>query len=198
MESLLTTMLPRYASLLSKKVSAVSEWKRSMIRSMVHLLKMMDHGSGDLSVTARLVSGHLSVIDDVLKLLDAPILYKNIRSSLSNGETMLMNGAISFLVSMISEPAILAHIKQARVASLFLRLTSCEYEALVLNVYTLLAYTTHEEDIQAMPNPGRLLSTIIDTLIKTLEETPAKTTNIEQLLETLKGKYRNEACFSET
>jgi hypothetical protein len=188
-------MLPRYASVLSKKVSAVSSWKRAMIRSMVHLLKMINHGSGDLSVTARLVSGHLSVIDDVLKLLDAPNLYENIRSSSSNGETMLMNDAISFLVSMISEPAILAHIKQARVASMFLRLTSCEYETLVLNVYTLLAYATHEEDIQAMPNPGRLLSAIIETLKTTLDHTPEKTTNIEQLLATLKGKLSNERCL---
>jgi hypothetical protein len=108
---------------------------------------------------------------------------------------MLMNGAISFLVSMISEPAILAHIKQARVASMFLRLTSCEYETLVLNVYTLLAYATHEEDIQAMPNPGRLLSAIIETLKTTLDHTPEKTTNIEQLLATLKGKLSNERCL---
>jgi hypothetical protein len=56
-------------------------------------------------------------------------------------------------------------------------------------VYTLLAYATHEEDIQAMPNPGRLLSTIIDTLMRTLEDTPSKTNNIEQLLETLKGDF---------
>jgi hypothetical protein len=89
---------------------------------------------------------------------------------------------------MISEPAILAHIKQCQVADSFLRLTSCKYEPLVFNVYTLLAYTTREEDIKAMDNPGRLFNTIIESLKTTLNEKPENKTQIEQLLETLKGK----------
>jgi len=55
-------------------------------------------------------------------------------------------------------------------------------------VYTLLAYTTHEDDIKAMPSPGRLLATIIQSLKTTIAQKPERKTQIEQLLEILKGK----------
>jgi hypothetical protein len=89
---------------------------------------------------------------------------------------------------MMSEPTILAHIKQSHAATVFLRLTSCKYEPLVFNVYTLLAYTTHEDDIKIMHNSDRLLIAIIQSLKTTLNQRPERSTQIEQLLETLKGE----------
>ncbi|CAF4704661.1 unnamed protein product, partial [Rotaria magnacalcarata] len=64
--------------------------------------------------------------------------------------------------------------------------TSFQSKSLVLNVYTLLAHTTCEEDVKAMPNSGRLLSTIIESIEKAFVGKPETTTLIEQLLETLK------------
>ena len=156
--------------MMTKSLLSISEWKKAMLRSMYHLMMMINHRSSHTSsVTSTLVSEHLSLIDCVLKLVDAPILYNHLDGKSSNVETLLMNVVIDFLVNMINEPSILAHIKQARMAERFLRLTSCGDEQLVLNVHTLLAYTTHEEDIAAMPNAGQLLSIIVESLKKHTE-----------------------------
>jgi hypothetical protein len=180
-------MLPRYVTILNKLVPSANRWNQSMIRSMQYLLKTINHGANQFPTNAKLVSSHLPLIDHVLKLLDEPIFYNNLRETLSNPETSFVHTAISFLVNMINEAEILAHIKQSQAARVFLRLTSCAYEPLVLNVYLLLAYTTHEEDIKAMHNPGRLLATIIESLKTILYQKPGKRTQIEQLFETLKG-----------
>jgi hypothetical protein len=199
MEDLLSTMLPRYVILLDKLVPSVNNWKQLAIRAMLHLLETINHGASQFQTNAKLVSAHLRLIDHVLKLIDQPILYNNLHATLSNTETIFISTAVNFLVNMINEPIILAHIKQCHVTPVFLRLTSCQYEPLVLNVYTLLAYTTHEEDIKAMDNPGRLLSIIIESLKTTLDQTPNKRTQIEQLLETLKGiifiKFFLQVCI---
>jgi hypothetical protein len=188
MESLLSTMLPQYVQLLDKLISSAHKWTRTVIRCVHHLLDMINYGSDQFQTNAKLISSHLSLIDNLLKLVNEPIFYNNLHETLSNSETIFMNTSIRFLVNMINEPAILAHIKQCQVADSFLRLTSCKYEPLVFNVYTLLAYTTREEDIKAMDNPGRLFNTIIESLKTTLNEKPENKTQIEQLLETLKGK----------
>jgi hypothetical protein len=187
MENLLSFMLPQYAELFDQLVLLIHQWGRSMFRSVHHLLEMINHGANLYSTNAKLVSSHLSLIGNVLKLVNEPILYNNVHETLSDLETVLMNTAISFLVNMISEPSILAHIKQSQVTSVFLRLTTCAYEPLVFNVYALLAYTTHEEDIKAMHNPGRLLATTIESLRIALNGKREKKAQIEQLLETLKG-----------
>jgi hypothetical protein len=191
MESLFSTMLPQYVQLLDKLVSSAHNWTRTVIRCVHHLLEMINYGSDQFQTNAKLISGHLSLIDNVLKLVNEPIFYNNLHETLSNSETIFMNTSIKFLVNMISEPAILAHIKQCQVADSFLRLTSCKYEPLVFNVYTLLAYTTREEDIKAMYNPGRLFTTILKSLKTSLDQTPNDKSHIEQLLETLKG---NQFC----
>jgi hypothetical protein len=188
MESLLSTMLPQYTESLDELVLFAHDWKRPMIRSVHHLLKIINHGADQFQINAKLVSDHLSLIDDVLKLVDEPIFFNNLHERLSNIETIFMDTCISFLVNMISEPVILTHIKQCKVADTFLRLTSCKYEPLVFNIYTLLAYTTREEDIKAMYNPGRLLAATIESLKTTFSQKHEKKTQIEQLLETLKGK----------
>ena len=191
MEDLLSSMLSQYTEIFNKLVSAVHNWKRATIESVHHLLEIINHGANYFQTNAKLVSSHLSLVDNVLKLVNEPILYNNLRETLSNAETKLMNTVISFLVNMIGEPIILAHIKQCQAANVFLRLTSCHYEPLVFSVYALLAYTTHEEDIKAMRNPGRLLATIIRSLKMTLKKMPDDQIHKEQLLETLKGKE----CF---
>jgi hypothetical protein len=188
MDSLLSIMLPQYITLLDKFVPSAHHWKQSMIQSMQYLLKTINHGANQFPTNAKHISYHLSLIDHVLKLVNEPIFYNNLRETLSNPETSLMDTAIRFLVNMMSEPTILAHIKQSHAATVFLRLTSCKYEPLLLNVYILLAYTTHEEDIKIMHNTDRLLITIIQSLKTTLNQKPERSTQIEQLLETLKGK----------
>jgi hypothetical protein len=196
MSSLLTAMLPQYASLLAKVVPSAARWKRPMMRVILHLLTTIAHGSSSQSsTTAQLVSGHLAVIDHVLRLVDEPTLYQSLGPSTSSSSststtslaTLVMETAIEFLVDMIGEPSILAHVKQRQATRSFLRLTTCEYEPVVLNAYSLLAYTTHEDDIKAMKDPGRLLSVIIGSLQSAVDRTPSNTTNIEQLLKTLKG-----------
>lgn len=197
MSSLLTTMLPHYASLLGKVVPSASQWKRPMLRVILHLLTLIAHGSSrPSSSTAQLVSRHLSVIDHVLRLVDEPTLYQSLGPSTSSLSSLVMETAVEFLVDMIGEPSILAHVKQRQATRSFLRLTTCENESVVLNAYSLLAYTTHEDDIKAMKDPGRLLSVIIGSLQSAVSRTPSNTMNIEQLLKTLKGTFPTCSLFS--
>jgi hypothetical protein len=198
MESFLSTMLPQYVKSLDELVPFVQSWKQPTIRAVQYLLAMINHGANQFPTNAKLVSDHLSLIDHVLKLVNEPLFYNNLHETLSNPETSLMNTAISFLVNMISEPSILAHIKQCQVAKVFLRLTSCRYEPLVFNVYTLLAYTTHEDDIKAMPHPGQLLAIIIKALKIELNQVPDEKNHKEQLLETLKGNQFHISLFHTT
>lgn len=188
MDDLLSNMLPQYAQLLDRSIVSIHHWKRSMIRTVDHLLQLINHGARQSTTNAKHVSDHLSLIDNVLKLVNEPMLYSNLHETLSSPETSLMNTAISFLVNMISDSSILAHIKQAQVTHIFVRLTTCTYEPLVFNVYTLLAYITHEDDIRGLSNPGRLLTIAIQSLEKAIAENNEKTNQVEQLLETLKSK----------
>ncbi|CAF5217847.1 unnamed protein product, partial [Rotaria magnacalcarata] len=87
---------------------------------------------------------------------------------------------------MISEPEILAHMKQASSAPIFLRLTSCKHKSLALHANNLLAYTIREEDIKAMPNSGLLLKKNIKILKTTINKKSDDHSNTEQLLETLR------------
>ncbi|CAF3619897.1 unnamed protein product [Rotaria sordida] len=197
MESLLSIMLPQYMTLLNKIVPSAHNWNQSTTEAVDQLLQIINHGAHEFQINAKLVSGHLPLIDHVLKLVNEPIFYNNLQETLSNPETNFINTAISFLVNMIHEPAILAQIKESQVTPVFLRLISCKYEPLVLNVYTLLAYTTYEEDIKAMHNPGRLLAAIIQSLKATLNRKPEKRSQIEQLLETLKGLVQHDQIKDE-
>ncbi|CAF2606175.1 unnamed protein product [Rotaria sp. Silwood2] len=197
MENLLSVMLPQYVTLLDKIVPTVHNWNQSTTEAVNQLLQIINHGANQFQINAKLVSEHLSLIDHVLKLVNEPIFYNNLEETLSNSETNFMNTAISFLVNMISEPAILAQVKESQVTPVFLRLTSCQYKPLVLNVYTLLAYTTYEEDIKAMHDVGRLLATIIESLKIVLNRKPEKRTQVEQLLETLKGLVQHDQIKDE-
>jgi hypothetical protein len=147
------------------------------------MLKVVNHGP----TNGKFVSDHLPFIDHILKILDVPKFHNSPLEKLSNRETNLINTAVSLLVNIIDEPKIITHIKQKHGSSSFLRLTSAQYEPLVNNVYTLLAYTITEDDIKSMHNPGILLSTIVKALQTTITEKPKNEDEIIQLLETLKG-----------
>ena len=191
MDNLLSTMIPQYAQLLEKLVASVRNWKRSTMRAVDHLLQLISHGAHQYPTNAKYVSDHLSLIDSVLKLVNEPMFYTNLQGTLSNPETTLINTVVSFLVNMIIDPSVLAHIKQSQMTNAFLRLTTCAYQPLVFNVYALLAHTTHEEDIKAMPDPGLLFSAIVKSLKTTLKQASNSRSHNEQLLETLKGFSRN-------
>lgn len=179
-------MLPKYILLFDRTIPSVQKWKRPMLRAVNQLLKIVNHGSGN----TKLISTHLPLIDHILKIIDVKKFHDNLRKKLSNPETNLINTAVSLLVNLIDEPIILNHIKQKNVASSFLRLTSAPYEPLVLNIYTLLAYTTSEEDIKSMQNPGALLSTVVKALKTSVDKKSNNQDRTVQLLETLKGNEK--------
>lgn len=190
MENLLSIMLPQYIQLFDKLVSTINEWKRTTIESVYYLLQIINHGANYFQTNAKLMNSDLLFVDNVLKIVNEPILYNNLQQTLSNAETKLMNTAISFLETIIREPTILAHIKQRELTNVFLRLTSCQYEPLVFSVYALLARITREEDIKAMPNPGRLLAPIIESLNIAVRNTSDDEDHKLHLLEVLKGRKR--------
>ncbi|CAF3748826.1 unnamed protein product [Adineta steineri] len=197
MKNLLSVMLPQYLKILDRFVPSAHNWNLTMIRSIEHLLRIINHGADHSPTNAKLISHYLPLISHILKLINEPKFYNNLHPALSNPVTKLINTSISFLVNMIKEPTILAHIKQSHVALSFLRLTSCQNEKLILNVYTLLAYTTHEDDMKSMKNSDRLLSTIVQSLKITLNGNSDQSTQMEQLLETLKGLVQHDQIKDE-
>ncbi|CAF0801731.1 unnamed protein product [Adineta ricciae] len=197
MHTLLSTMLPHYVTMLDKAMPSCSHWSQSMIRCVDALLSMINHGTGEFDNNVKLVSEHLPLIDHVLRLVDEASLYENISETLSNGETLLLNSAMRFLVIMKNESNILAHMKESHKTESFLRLTSCRYEGIVLNAYTLLAYTAREEDIKTMPESDRLLHTIVKSLKTTVDDKFEKKNETEQLLEILKGLIQHEQIKAE-
>jgi hypothetical protein len=183
MNSLLSKMLPTYTKILDKSILSVNQWEHSMMRAVNHLLQIINQGS----VNPNIISTHLSIIDHVLTIVNVPIFYNKLKNKLSNPETNLINTAINLLANYIGEPAVLAHIKQKKVTTSFLRLTSAKYEPLVYNIYTLLSYITSEDDIKSMKNPGVLLSTVVNNLKDEMGEKTMNEDRIVQLIETLKG-----------
>lgn len=183
MNNLLSTMLPKYTKILDKVISSVHQWKHPMIRAVNHLLQIINHGS----INPNIISTHLSIIDHVLNIINVPTFYNKLEKKLSNPETNLINTAINLLVNYIGEPTVLAHIKQKKVTSSFLRFKSAAYEPLVDNIYTLLGYTTSEDDIKSMQNPGILLSTVTKGLKTEMDGQSFNEDRVVQLIETLKG-----------
>ncbi|CAF4274835.1 unnamed protein product, partial [Adineta steineri] len=161
MKNLLSVMLPQYLKILDRFVPSAHNWNLTMIRSIEHLLRIINHGADHPPTNAKLISHYLPLISHILKLINEPKFYNNLHPALSNPVTKLINTSISFLVNMIKEPTILAHIKQSHVALSFLRLTSCQNEKLILNVYTLLAYTTHEDDMKSLVQHDQIKDEII-------------------------------------
>jgi len=183
MNNLLSTMLPKYTKILDKVISSVHQWKHPMIRAVNHLLQIINHGS----INPNIISTHLSIIDHVLNIINVPTFYNKLEKKLSNPETNLINTAINLLVNYIGEPTVLAHVKQKKVTSSFLRFKSATYEPLVDNIYTLLGYTTSEDDIKSMQNPGILLSTVTKGLKAEMDGQSFNEDRVVQLIETLKG-----------
>ncbi|CAM4836539.1 unnamed protein product [Rotaria magnacalcarata] len=191
MKDLLTAMLPKYITILNKIIPLVNDWKRPTIQAVNYLLQIIDHGADRFPKTAKFVSGNLKLIDHVLALINEPLFYDNLQKK-SSIKTNFMNTALEFLVNMISEPEILAHMKQASSAPIFLRLTSCKHKSLALHANNLLAYTIREEDIKAMPNSGLLLKKNIKILKTTINKKSDDHSNTEQLLETLRGLIKHD------
>lgn len=183
MNNLLSTMLPKYIEILDKLVPRANKWNRQTTRAVTQMFKLVNHGP----TNGKIVRDHLPFIDHILKIFDTPKFHNNPLKALSNRETNLINTAVSLLLNIINEPTIVTYIKQKHGSSSFLRLTSAQYEPLVFNVYTLLAYTTTENDIKSMHNPGILLSTVVKALQTTITENPNNEDEVIQLLETLKG-----------
>ncbi|CAF1444150.1 unnamed protein product [Adineta steineri] len=193
-ESLLSTMLPQYLTLFNELIPLIHQWKRSTMRSINYLIKIVKHGS----INTTILADHLPFIDHILTLVDTPILYNKLTATTSKLETDLMHTIINFLANMISEPTILAYIKQKKMTASFLRLTSAQYSPLVYDAYTILAHTTTEADIKEMHNPDALLSTVTESLKNLVAN--QNSDNLQQtgqLLEILKGLTQHDQIKEE-
>jgi hypothetical protein len=189
MHTLLSTMLPKYVAVLGRVlVSSPQQWSESTMRCVETLLSMIAHGADQFADNRKIIGEHVAVVDHFLQLVDEPALCSKVRASTPTVEMMVMRSAMRLLVRLMGEPSVLSHLKERHAASIFLRLTTCADEVVVLNAYSLLAHTTNEEDIETMPGSDRLLQTIIQSLQATVNNTSGKTSETEQLLETLKGE----------
>ncbi|UJR21724.1 hypothetical protein I4U23_024801 [Adineta vaga] len=164
------------------------------MQAVNQLIKLINHGPS----TSKLLATHLPIIDHVLTIVDTSLLYNKLVENLSNPETVLMNTAVHFLADMVNEPTILAHIKQKKLTSSFLRLISAPYEPLVHDIYAILALTTSEKDINEMQNPSLLLSPVVRSLKEAVFNYKSDDqTQVLQFLNTLKGLVQHEQIKEE-
>lgn len=183
-------MLPKYNTLLGRLLPSVSVWKKPMIQSIEHLFLLVNHGSKNSDV----LTSHLSFIDHILKFIQNPFVLNKLPNQFSNSEIQLIDTTICLLSNCISNSTIVTHIKQKKMASCFLRYASAEDESIVYNTHTLLAYTTGDDDIQSMKDPGALLSTVFNALKHSVEENSSNNT---QLLETMQVLVQHEQLKEE-
>lgn len=194
--TLLDTMLDHYEEILEKNIQSISEWKRPLKRAILHVLRILNHGATQFSSCTNLISSNLSIIDSIIIILNNKFLYDHIKEELDNTDTIFMHCTIELFSNLIYEPKIMAHVKQKQTTKTFFKLTQAKYEPIQLKSYMILAHIMDEEDIKTMTNPGKLLSTVINTLKQMLDMSGSITnkqqreSNVEMLTETLKGECR--------
>lgn len=186
-KDLLPSMLPKYITIFENLIPSVNDWKKLTFEAVNYLLLITNYGTDEFETHAKLIAEHLPLIDHILKLIDQPAIYDKIEAVASNQQTTLMETAMNFFVNLINESTIVSHIRQARVAPVFLRLASCRNEQITLQANNLLAYASSEDDIKSMKNPGKLLKTNIKSIQTALSKSPKDQSYMAQLLETLKG-----------
>ncbi|CAF4027827.1 unnamed protein product [Rotaria sordida] len=162
MENLLSTMLPQCSELLRHLAPLAQKWSQPIMKATDQLLKM------------------------VLIILEQPIFDTNLHDELSDSTISLANTMVCFLRNMLNEPDIADRINQSEMVPTLNLLASSNNESLKLNVYNLIAYTAHANDVKEMANLGELLDTVFQSLKTLMNQKSNKTTEIEQLLDTLK------------
>ena len=189
-QELLVIMLPKYTALLGRLLPSVSLWKKTVLQSIEHLFLLVNHGSKNSDV----LTSHLPFIDHILKLIQNPFFLNKLPNQFSSSELQLIDTTIYLLSNCISNSTILTHIKEKKLSSVFLRYTSAEDESIVYNTHSLLAYTTGDDDIQSMKDPGALLSTVFNAFKHSVEENSSNST---QLLQTMQALVQHEQLKEE-
>ena len=184
MNELLVTMLPQYEQLLNRLMPSREQWSRPMIRAVNQIFRIVNHGLSDSTDNPKLLNDRLPLIDHALTLIDTSKFYGQVRKGPINVETSLVSTIVTFLDNLIHEPVLLEHIKAKQITTALLRLTESQCQPLV---YNLLAFTTNEESIKAMKNPGILLSKVVKSLKEAMAKGVDERNRTPELLEALKG-----------
>ncbi|CAF2757791.1 unnamed protein product [Rotaria sp. Silwood2] len=145
----------------------------------------------------KIISENLLFIDQVLIILKQLIFYINLHDELSDSTITLVNTMFCFLRNMLNEPDIADRVNQSEMVSTFNLIASSNNESLKLNVCNLIAYTAHANDIKEMANLSELLDTVFQSLKTLMNQKSDKTTEIEQLLDTLQGFTQHDQVKSE-
>jgi hypothetical protein len=199
-EQVLEIMLPRYVSILDEHMKTIKEWNRPIMRAIHNLIITIIYAEGYFSSYTKSDSFR-KLINHILNILNEEKLINKIHSNSNNIETLLIDATLVVFNVLVYESDALDYIKQRKSTDIFRQLTKTSNETIVLNAYTMLAYTMDNNDIKTLQDDLiQLLSTTISLLRKTIENPQRIDINqnidqhILQLLETLKGKTK-DICF---
>jgi hypothetical protein len=192
-EQVLEVMLPRYVSILDEHMKTIKDWNRPIMRAIHNLIITIIYAEGYFSSYTKTASFR-ELINHILNILNEQKLIDKIQSNSNNIETLLIDATLVVFNVLIYESDALDYIKRCKPTEIFRQLTKTSNEIIVLNAYTMLAYTMDNNDIKILQDDlTQLLSTTINLLRKTIEN-PQQIDinqnidrNILQLLETLKG-----------
>ena len=201
MESLLATMVPRYASILDQHIPSIQQWQSAMIHAVHHLLLTVIQARDYLAPYA--TGQPLQwLIEHIVRILSEQSLIEKVQEKAENPETILIDSAIRTLATFVHEPELLAYIKQLKITAQLRSLMASPYESIVLHTYVLLSYTLEEDDIKASEKEsGRFLSNLFDSLRKKLKSLPKgdkhdewAERSVALLVEALQGNLGHEEC----
>lgn len=181
---ILGKMIPRYIVSFNKLIPAINSWKKPTYEALERFLKIVELGSENAGVTAN----NLPFIGHLLKMVDAPILYKNVEESLSNVQSIMLATIIHSIANVVVEPIVSDYLKPKNTASIFIRLLNVKNEALQNNIYKIVAYTATEEDIKSIPNIDDFVSKVITALKTTCRDASHKPAQAHSTLCLFKSK----------
>ena len=194
-ELLLSTMIPRYASILDKHIQSIQQWHSTMIHIVHHLLLTVIHVKDFYTPYAN--GQPLQwFIDHLIRLVSSSSAIDKINERASTPETLLIDTVLRTLNAFVHEPDLLAYIKHLKIVPVLRSLIFLPYESIACHAYVILSYTLDEHDIKASEkDAGRLLCNIFDSLRKnfhsssrTNEHEQAKERNISLLIEAIQGR----------
>ncbi|CAF1333726.1 unnamed protein product [Didymodactylos carnosus] len=185
-------MIPRFDEILNQYVPSIKQWKAPVMRSIHHIVSMLNYGASKYQSCSKRLGEKMSIIDNILIILEEPVMINNIVENLTNQQTILINTICVFMSNIIYDSTILTYLKQKELTPRFTALTQSKNEQIRLNCQMILGYIMKEDDVT---DPQKILAKVVDNLKKALNGN--STENIDVLAESLKGLVQHEQIKEE-
>ncbi|CAF0755710.1 unnamed protein product [Didymodactylos carnosus] len=189
--ALLDVMLSNYEQIFSKFIPMIHSWNHSIILPIHHITNVLTGTCNVKSCKMRLTK-RLNIVNDILIILSADNICNEVKNTLSNAQSMLINSAIACLFNLTLEEDILAYIKEKNVTQAFLKLTNSQYDRIEVHAYMILACIMNEDDIKKLADPTKITAVFINFLKEAVDHPSQRCrgVSVAGLLTGLKGNMQ--------